>query len=434
MSLRARFGLYLVLVHLAFAGLALFLLVEHRLWLVAAEAFLALSVAVGFGFLQRFRIPPDLARTGADLIAEQDFTCKFLPTGHAEMDQLVQVYNRMIDRLRDERSRLQEQHYFLDKILAASPSGVLTFDFDGRIAQANPRAEQLLQVSAGEMRGKKLTELGSGLAQDLHGLEAGRPQVFTLPDQRRVRCHRGWFVDQGFQRCFVLLEELTEELRQSEKAAYERTIRLLSHEVNNSAAAVGSLLQSCLNYQDQLREEDRQDFATALQVAISRTDNLNAFMKGYADVVRLPQPRPAPVDVADLLRGIGSLLQAECRQRRIAWAWDLEEALGPIPMDRGQMEQVFVNILRNAVEAIREDGRITIRLGRKAGRPQAVVEDTGEGIAPQVRASLFTPFFSTKENGQGIGLTLVQEVLTRHGFGYSLESEPGQPTRFSVLF
>ena len=103
-------------------------------------------------------------------------------------------------------------------------------------------------------------------------------------------------------------------------------------------------------------------------------------------------------------------------------------------MDRGQMEQVFVNIVRNAVEAIREDGLITIRIARKEGRPFAVVEDTGDGISPQVRASLFTPFFSTKENGQGIGLTLVQEVLTRHGFWFSLESEPGRPTQFAICF
>jgi len=241
-------------------------------------------------------------------------------------------------------------------------------------------------------------------------------------------------MDRGFPRRFILIEELTEELRQSEKAAYEKLIRLMSHEVNNSTGAVGSLLRSCLHYKDQITEKDRGDFATALQVSISRTEHLSAFMRNFAEVIKLPQPRLQDVDLEDLLRGIERLLQAESRQRGIEWAWDLRAPLDPIRMDRFQMEQVFVNILKNAVEAIGQEGRITIRMGREGGRPYAAIEDTGCGIAPQAKEELFTPFFSTKENGQGIGLTLVQEVLDRHGFAFSLESQPGEPTRFSIYF
>jgi signal transduction histidine kinase len=103
-------------------------------------------------------------------------------------------------------------------------------------------------------------------------------------------------------------------------------------------------------------------------------------------------------------------------------------------MDENQMEQVFVNILKNAVEAIGEKGRITVRLGQTGDRPFAVVEDTGPGIDPEAAGNLFTPFFSTKENRQGLGLTLVQEILTRHGFAFSLESPPSEPTRFTIRF
>jgi hypothetical protein len=99
------------------------------------------------------------------------------------------------------------------------------------------------------------------------------------------------FLDRGFHRHFVLMEELTEELRQSEKAAYEKLIRLMSHEVNNSVASANSLLHSCLNYKDQLEVEDREDYEVALAVVISRTEQLNAFMKSFADVVRLLKPQ-----------------------------------------------------------------------------------------------------------------------------------------------
>jgi signal transduction histidine kinase len=209
---------------------------------------------------------------------------------------------------------------------------------------------------------------------------------------------------------------------------------MLSHEVNNTIGAVGSLLHTCLNYKDQLREEDRTDFETALQVAISRTAHLNSFMRCFADVVRLPRPELHPCDVRELLEDIAFLIKPECQKRKIAWAWDIQEPLDPVLMDKNQIEQVFVNIIKNSMEAIGENGRITIRIGKKAARGFVMVEDTGCGITPEARANLFTPFFSTKENGQGIGLTLVQEILSQHGFEFSLEGRPGQPTQFTIYF
>lgn len=434
MSLRAKFVLYLILIHLAFAALAVVLLDDQRIWLLGIELFFAISLFTGIRLIQHFWVPLDLIRTGAELIEERDFTSKFLEVGQPEMDQLIRIYNRMIEQLREERTRLQEQHFFMDKILASAPSGIITLDFDERIALVNPSAEKLLQRSTEELAGKKLKEISSPFAQMLDAIEVGTSEVLPLRGQRRVRCHKAQFLDQGFSRSFVLLEELTEELRQSEKNAYEKVIRLLSHEVNNSIGAVNSLLHSCLNYSDQLSEEDREDYENALQVAIRRTDDLNAFMKSYAEVIRLPQPQRQPVEPRELLEEIQLLLSVDSQQRNIEWVWDEEEPPGIVEMDRNQMEQVFVNILKNAIEAIGEDGRVTLRLGKRDGKGWVAVEDTGGGIPPEVKAQLFTPFFSTKENGQGIGLTMVQEILNRHGFEFSLEGESGEPTRFEILF
>jgi signal transduction histidine kinase len=241
-------------------------------------------------------------------------------------------------------------------------------------------------------------------------------------------------MDRGFARSFLLMEELTEELRQYEKAAYEKLIRMLSHEVNNSVGAANSLLHSCLNYGPQLRPEDQADFEGALRVVVGRTEQLSAFMRRFADVVRLPPPRLQPCDPRQLLESIAVLLGPACAERRVAWRWEVEEALPPVAMDRAQMEQALVNVCKNALEAIGRDGTLTVRLGRRGGRGYVCVEDSGPGLPESVRAHLFTPFFSTKENGQGIGLTLVQEILVQHRFEYSLEGPPGGPTRFTVLF
>ncbi|HEX8090094.1 MAG TPA: HAMP domain-containing protein, partial [Blastocatellia bacterium] len=275
MSLRLKLTLYLVAVHLLFAGVAVYLLLQNRVWLLAVEALFTISLAVGFHLMKNLFGTIELINTGAQFITDGDFTARFREVGQQELDQLVHIYNRMIDHLRDERLKLQEQNFFLDKILKASPSGIITLDFDRRIEMVNPCAETLLQASAGDLVGKTLAELNSPLAQELEGLGVNESRVLAFLGRRRVKCQRSQFYDRGFLRDFILMEEMTEELRRSEKAAYEKLIRLMSHEVNNSVGASNSLLHSCLTYTSQLRQDDREDFETALRVVISRTDQLN---------------------------------------------------------------------------------------------------------------------------------------------------------------
>ena len=147
MSLRAKLLLYLGIVHLALASAALALLLEYPYWLALIEALFVLSGILGLRLVRVLFEPLDRIRSGAELIRERDFTSHFVEAGQPEMDGLIRVYNLMIDRLREERLRLQEQHYFLEKILAASPSGILILDFDGRVSVANPSASKILMVS-----------------------------------------------------------------------------------------------------------------------------------------------------------------------------------------------------------------------------------------------------------------------------------------------
>jgi two-component system, NtrC family, nitrogen regulation sensor histidine kinase NtrY len=432
MSLRRKFILYLILTHVLFGIAAVYLIRQRSLWLFAFEAAFLLSLSIGIKLVSDLFGTLELINTGAQFIHDGDFTARLVEVGQPEMDHLVNIYNRMIDHLREERTHAQEQHYFLDKLLAASPAGILTLDFDGHIALANPSAQALLQCAAPSLLGKTLRETNEPLLHELHTLAVGEARVLPLMGRRRVKCQKSHFLDRGFPRQFVLLEELTEELRQTEKAAYEKLIRLLSHEVNNTVGAANSLLHSCLHYNEQIRVEDRPDFETAINVVITRTNQLGAFMKSFAEVVKLPAPKLQPCDVPQLLADLAHLFRAEAARRQIDIVWDAQAPLAPIAVDRVQMEQVFLNLLKNALEAIGEKGRITLRTGLQNARAFVMIEDTGGGLSPEVREHLFTPFFSTKEHGQGIGLTLVQEILDAHQFDFALESEPGQPTRFTI--
>src|SRR5262249_56135450 len=174
------------------------------------------------------------------------------------------LYNRMFERLQDERLRVEEQHFLLEKLLHAAPLGVVMLDLDGHIASVNPGAELLLG-SAAELVGKQPARLASPFGEVMHELTAspGASTVVTLLDGRRIRIQRSELFDRGFSRAFFTFEEMTDELRRFERSAYEKLIRMMSHEVNNSVAAVGSLLESCLVYPEPIRSHDLPPYQPA---------------------------------------------------------------------------------------------------------------------------------------------------------------------------
>lgn len=432
MSLRAKIVLYLVLIHLALGGVAIFVLAQNRALLIAVELFFVVSIALGALFVRSFFVPLGMIRTGAELIQEQDFTAHFREVGQREMDELIRIYNRMIDRLREERLKAREQHHFLERVLQASPAGVVTLDFDGCLSQLNPSACRLLEVEARSTVGRPLAELEHPLLQELGALPVGESRVVGGP-WRRLKISRAAFYDRGFARSFFLVEELTEELRRSEKAAYEKVVRILSHEVNNSVGAVSSLLDSARSHTDR-PGGDGAELRSALDVAIGRMQRLNAFMQSFADVVRLPAPELRPCDLEALLDDILILLRPELERRRILCTWAEKSAVPPIAMDKNQIEQVLVNVLKNAMEAIGEAGRITLSLGEERGRPRLSVADTGSGLSPDVRSQLFTPFFSTKRDGRGLGLTVVREILAQHRFEFDLKPRREGGSEFRIRF
>lgn len=432
LSLRTKIVIYLVAIHLVLGVISFFVLRENRLWLLAIEALFVLSIALGWKLLRDFFVPLDLIRTGAELMTERDFTSHFREVGQPEMDALIRIYNQMTDRLRDDRLQLQEQHYFLDRLLSASPAGILTLDFDGRVGTLNPSVRELLQVGDGDVLGSPLTGLGP-LGEALASVPVGESRV-VAHGPRRLKVSRAEFFDRGFPRSFLVVEELTEELRASEKAAYGKLIRMMSHEVNNSVGPVSSLLDSFRGYGEALSEEDRRDFSGAIDVAVARMHRLSAFMNGFAEVVRLPEPDRRPCDLRRLLEEILLLLRPEMERRRIRCEWDAAEAVPAVELDRNQIEQVLVNVLKNAMESIGQEGQIGLRLVEEDGRPLLAVSDTGSGIPDDVGPLLFTPFFSTKRDGRGLGLTLVREILTAHGARFTLENRPEGGAEFRIRF
>lgn len=402
-TLRGKIAIYFIALHLVVAAAALFVLMENRLLLFGVEALFAISIFVSYRIVQALFVPFDLIRTGAELIAERDFTSRFVPVGQPEMDDLIRVYNGMIDRLREERLKVEEQHHFLARVVESSPSGIIICDYDGNAEQLNPAAQAVATPE---------------LMAELKSLAPGGSRLVTHAGPRKLKLWRAEFRDRGFAKTFFLIEELTDELRLSEKAAYEKLIRMMSHEVNNSVGAVRSLIDSSLRYAPQIGEGDREDFVNALTIASSRIDALNRFMSAFADVVRIPPPHRAPARLDAIVQRIAALMRPEAQSRNIVIRVDADESVAEV--DEHQFEQVVVNVIRNAIDAVDSDGSIDITL--RDGT--LTFADSGPGIAAEVVPDLFTPFFTTKREGRGLGLTIVQEILTNHGFTYGLRNRP----------
>jgi signal transduction histidine kinase len=328
----------------------------------------------------------------------------------------------MIDELRQERVSQHEKSFLLESLINASPAGILLLDFEGRIQGANPAAERCLQQPSAQLVGLLPTALPGEWGRVLGLLQPQHPQTVQLSGIQTYRVSTSHFLDRGFTRYFILIEELTQDLIRQEKQAYEKLIRMMSHEINNSIGAVNSILQSFRFYAGQLATDDQQDFTEALDVSINRNTHLANFIAGFANLVRLPAPTRRPVDVHELLKATCRLLQVQSEKRNITWHWQLAPGPLMVSLDAQQMEQVLLNICKNALEAIDHDGNLWVRTS--AQPPLLLIENDGPGIPPEVQPNLFTPFFSTKRDGQGIGLTMIRDILLQHGFVFSLKTRP----------
>lgn len=431
MKLRPTLELYVAAVHLVVAiVIASLMWQQHRAWILLLEVAVLVSALVGWRLVRAVRMPAELVRIGSEWMKEGDFSQTVRPAGSEDLRELVELFNDLFSRLRDERTRLREQNLFLDKVMSASPSGMITTDPELKIDFVNPAAASLLDRKVEDLVG---TALEYALP-DAASMSVGERRIENPGGGRRLRWRRNRFFDRSYPRHFFLIEDLTNELWATEKQAYHRLIRILSHEVNNTLGATGSILRSVLAYDEQLSQPDREDFTSALKVAADRGEHLVAFVKRYAEVVRLPPPVTQPIDLCTMVAHTARLFEAECAGRTI----NLHISVPPEPrfvdLDPVQMEQVLVNIVRNAIEAVGHEGSISIHVDRDGKGATLRIEDSGPGLEPEARAGLFTPFFSTKPDGQGIGLTLVREILTAHGFAFDLESPPGGPTCFWIAF
>lgn len=423
-STKAKYIAYIAVLHLVLILLVYKLLFENKALFIASEVFLLISAGASIVLYHNFMQPIQFVKSGIEAIKDKDFSIKFVPTGKGEVDVLIEVYNLMIDQLREERIKLHEQHFFLEKLIEASPISIIILDYDDRIESLNSKGKSQFEQNDGSLTGRSLSKTGLPLLTELAGMRDGESRLVKTNGIATFKAQRSHFMDRGFRRSFLMIEELTNEILESEKNAYGKVIRMMAHEVNNTLGATDSILQTTTHL---LPDADYGDIKDALHIASERNQQLTRFMRNFADVVRLPAPVLMPTDMASLTRDVAVFMQNAASLRNVKVVSEAHEDVF-WNVDKGQMEQVLINVIKNAVEACEIGQQVHI----STSKDRIVIRNNGKPIDPEVSTQLFNPFFSTKRDGQGIGLTLTREILGNHCLSFALATGTDGWTEFRI--
>lgn len=331
--------------------------------------------------------------------------------------------NTLADLLQQQRIGALEATALLRAVMAEIPTAVFAFDGEGRLRLVNRAGELALGRPLERLLGSTADEVG------LRGALAGPGvQDLALPGGAgRFDVRRSAFRQGGLPHTLLVLNDLTRPLREEERQAWQRLVRVLSHEFNNSLAPIQSLSGSlaALVRRDPAPADLREDLLAGLEVIASRSGSLQRFLEAYARLAKLPPPRMEPVDLGALARRVAAL------ESRVP----VRVEPGPevsLAADGDQLQQLLVNLVKNAAEASLETGGgVAVAWGREGETAWVAVEDEGPGPPPA--ANLFVPFFTTKPGGSGIGLALSRQIAEAHGGSLALEARPDGPGARALL-
>lgn len=431
------FFLVLVFFLLGLSGILIYVVgTTQPIHLYVIEGGIAFVLVYLLIFYRKIVKPMHTIGSGMELLREQDFSSRLSKVGQYEADRIVNIFNRMMEQLKNERLRMREQNHFLDLLIQASPMGVVITNLDGAVSQLNPMAVKMLGVRLEEALNKRLEQIDSPLGAELASIQKDKTAVVRLNDANIYKCTHSSFIDRGFKHSFFLIERMTEEVMRAEKRAYEKVIRMIAHEVNNTTAGITSTLDTV--EQALSVENGMEDICDVMRICTERCFSMSRFITRFADVIKIPDPMLVSVPLNDLLSMCKRFMEGICNDRNIILRLDCDPSVGIVRLDVSLFEQVLVNIIKNAAESIEsvplETSKQREIIVRSIAPASIEIVDNGPGITKEVETKLFSPFFSTKPNGQGIGLIFIREVLSRHGCTFSLRTYKDGLTRFRIMF
>lgn len=361
--------------------------------------------------------------------------------------KLYHKLNDAMTRLRNSRRERDSESLFFRNIVMHVGIGIIAFREDGTIEIFNAAARKLLKTTKAENI-SDLREVNEALVEIFRKLKTGGRELFRLKLQDDIIQLSIYAIEltlKGENVKLISLQNIQSELEEKEMEAWQNLVKVLTHEIMNSVTPISSLagtIESELkDHLDQegtsLSQEELEDVHLSLQTISKRSEGLIQFVREFRSLTSIPKPRKASVDVQSLLHEISMLHKRELSENNIL----LEISVYPedltIMADKGMIEQVLINLLKNAIQSFdeQEEKKILFKAYvNEKSRPVISVKDNGSGIDPEALEKIFIPFFTTKQSGSGIGLSLSRQIMREHQGTLSVKSTVGAGTVFSLRF
>ena len=372
-----------------------------------------------------------------------DFTIKFRADNVMgdTFVELNQQFNEVLMAFRQARAEKEANLQYLNVIVQQITTGLITFDADGKVNLINNAALRMLDI----YRLRQLSDLEDThprLYAMLSNLEAGVRELYQSPQDQSLAVQGTAIQMRGTWVRIVTLQNIGTELQQKEVEAWQNLTRVLRHEIMNSMTPIVSLVGTMRLIVDEDIEKSTtdheavEDLKEALQTLEKRSQGMMKFVNAYRDFTTLPKPNLRTVSVKQLLQEVLQLLQADLLSAGVLWELEVEPEELTVLADSDQLQQVLINLIKNALEAVIGQARPFIKVNAHISENQKVmisVHDNGYGIEPEALEKIFIPFYTTKKTGSGIGLSLSRQILQQHGGQLTAHSEPGHGTVFALV-
>jgi len=422
-----------------------FLTVKTSLYATMAVA--AICLVIQSWMLLRFvdRSNRDWSRF-LSAVRYSDFTSGFSDTGESgSHNELRSAFQSVLDSFRKVRASREEHLRYLQRVMIHIDVGIIVYDNTGAVDVSNKAFQRMFNVSEIE-HVDDLHVISEEIASHVKTVQSGNRQLVKIERGGKllqIAVHATQFKLSGRMLKLVSLQDITNELAEQEMESWQQLVRVLTHEIINSvtpiaslASSVGTLIGSRGDRRDlQLSATDAQDLNEAAVTIEKRSKGLIGFVQSYRQLTRLPRPDFRLVKVEDMFRRITTLMSHQIESEQIEVSSSVNpESLG-IVVDISLMEQVLINLMVNAIQALngRSNARISLAARMKSGGGVLItVADNGRGIENESLESIFVPFYTTKPDGTGIGLSLARQIMRMHGGEITVNSNVGSGASFSL--